>query len=36
MSSVARLIGISRTTLYKYVPEISDGPAADTAGSRSS
>ncbi|MET8800733.1 helix-turn-helix domain-containing protein [Nocardia sp. NPDC004568] len=26
MSSIARLLGVSRTTLYKYLPEL--GPAS--------
>ncbi|WP_406277062.1 helix-turn-helix domain-containing protein [Nocardia sp. NBC_00881] len=28
VSSIARLLGVSRTTLYKYVPELTDGAQA--------
>jgi hypothetical protein len=28
VSSIARLLGVSRSTLYKYVPELSDGGRA--------
>ena len=28
VSSIARLLGVSRATIYKYVPEVTTGPAA--------
>ncbi|MFG3615766.1 helix-turn-helix domain-containing protein [Nocardia sp. NPDC047654] len=28
MSSVARLLGVSRSTIYKYLPELSTGAAS--------
>lgn len=32
VSSIARLLGVSRSTLYKYVPELSGGQASLTSG----
>jgi hypothetical protein len=32
VSSIARVLGISRSTIYKYVPELAEGRPALTAG----
>ncbi|WP_159850940.1 helix-turn-helix domain-containing protein [Nocardia sp. CY41] len=32
VSSIARLLGVSRSTLYKYVPELGKGHGQLTAG----
>ena len=36
MSSIARLLGVSRSTIYKYVPELGDHgqPAIDAGQTR--
>jgi DNA invertase Pin-like site-specific DNA recombinase len=33
ISSIARLLGVSRSTIYKYLPELTDGPHPYPAGS---
>lgn len=32
VSSIARLLGVSRSTLYKYLPELGEGSAAASSG----
>ncbi|MEU9286487.1 helix-turn-helix domain-containing protein [Streptomyces sp. NPDC048275] len=34
MASIAKLLGVSRTTIYKYVPELAAGRDSLVPGSR--